>query len=396
MTSLLEGVRVLEFSHVMAAPTCGLMLSDMGADVIKVERLPDGDSIRKLAPFVNGESGPFAMMNRNKRGIALNLRTREGKAILKNLIQGSDVFIENYRAGAMEHYGVSYNMVKNENSKLIYCSLSGYGRTGPFAEKGGFDLVAQGMSGLMSITGEGVDKPPVKVGAPVTDITAGILAAMGILAALVNVGRTGKGQHIDTSLFEAGIMHTYWQSAIYFGSGEVPRAMGSAHPLIAPYQAFQTSDGWINVGSATQDLWLKLVDLLNVPELGTEPRFRDPNTRLENLDELVKVLTECFLKDNTENWVKKLDKAGIPAGPVLDIAQMSRHPQVLARKMVQELEGSINVIGHPVKYSETPAAIKFGAPKLGQHTRAILSESGYTEKQISEFISAGAALCSDP
>ena len=396
MTSLLEGVRVLELSHVMAAPTCGLMLSDMGADVIKVERLPDGDSIRKLAPFVNGMSGPFSMMNRNNRGIALNLRSREGKAILRNLIQGSDVFIENYRKGAMEHYGIGYNMVKNENSKLIYCSLSGYGRTGPFAEKGGFDLVAQGMSGLMSITGEGVDKPPVKVGAPVTDITAGILAAMGILAALVNVGRTGKGQYVDTSLFEAGIMHTYWQSAIYFGSGEVPRAMGSAHPLIAPYQAFQTSDGWINVGSATQDLWLKLVDLLKVPELGTEPRFRDPNTRLENIDELVKVLTECFMKDNTENWVEKLDKAGIPAGPVLDIAEMSRHPQVLARKMVQELEGSVNIIGHPVKYSETPAAINFGAPKLGQHTRAILSEASYTEKQISEFISAGAALCSDP
>ena len=372
------------------------MLSDMGADVIKVERLPDGDSIRKLAPFVNDESGPFAMMNRNKRGIALNLRSSEGKAILKNLILGSDVFIENYRAGAMKHYGIDYEMVKHANPKLIYCSLSGYGRTGPLAEKGGFDLVAQGMSGLMSITGEGADKPPVKVGAPVTDITAGILAAMGILAALVKVGRTGKGQYVDTSLFEAGIMHTYWQSAIYLGSGEVPKAMGSAHPLIAPYQAFQTSDGWINVGSATQELWLKLVDLLKVPQLGREPRFRDPNTRLENLDELVQVLTECFMKDNTKNWVKKLDEAGIPAGPVLDIAEMSRHPQVLARKMVQELEGSLHVIGHPVKFSETPTAIRFGAPKLGQHTRAVLSEASYTEKQIIEFISSGAALCNEP
>ena len=395
MPSLLEGVRVIEFSHVMAAPTCGLMLSDMGADVIKVERLPDGDSIRKLAPFVNGISGPFAMMNRNKRGVALNLRSQQGKEILKNLIVGSDVFIENYRAGAMENYGVNFDEFKNQNSKLVYCSLSGYGRTGPYAEKGGFDLVAQGMSGLMSITGEGADKPPVKVGAPITDITAGILAAMGILAALVRVGRTGRGQYVDTSLFEAGVMHTYWQSAIYFGSGEVPRAMGSAHPLIAPYQAFQTMDGWINVGSATQDLWIKLIDLLNVSQLGEQARFKDPNTRLENLDELVQVLTECFKKDKTTNWVKKLDDAGIPAGPVLDIGEMSQHPQVLARKMVQELERSIKVIGHPVKYSETPAVIKHGAPKLGQHTKAVLSEAGYTKEEIFAFSSSGAAYCYD-
>ena len=259
---MLDGLRVIELSHVMAAPTCGLMLSDMGADVIKVERLPGGDDIRNLAPFVDGVSNPFAMMNRNKRGIALNLRTDGGKSVLKKLILDADVFIENYRAGVMEHYGVGHDQVKDGNSKLIYCSVSGYGRTGPLADKGGFDLVAQGMSGLMSITGEGAGRPPVKVGAPVTDITAGTLAAMGILGALVSRGRTGKGQYLDTSLFEAGIMHTYWQSSIYFGSGEVPEAMGSAHPLMAPYQAFQTLDGWINVGSANQGLWEKLVVLL--------------------------------------------------------------------------------------------------------------------------------------
>ena len=224
----------------MAAPTCGLMLSDMGADVIKVERLPNGDDIRKLAPFVEGVSSPFVMMNRNKRGIAIDLKSSEGQAVLKDLIKDADILIENYRQGAVEAFGVGYEEVKQFNERLIYCSISGFGRTGPYSSKGGFDLVAQGMSGLMSVTGEGADRPPVKVGAPVTDITAGVLGAMGVLGALFKRGKTGKGQLVDTSLFEAGIMHTFWQSSIYFGSGEIPKAMGSAHPLMAPYQAFKT------------------------------------------------------------------------------------------------------------------------------------------------------------
>jgi len=395
MAGLLDGIRVIELSHVMAAPTCGLMLSDMGADVIKVERLPGGDDVRKLAPFVDGVSNPFAMMNRNKRGIALNLRTEGGKEALKKLILGADVFIENYRAGAMEHYGVGYDQVKDENPKLIYCSVSGYGRSGPFADKGGFDLVAQGMSGLMSITGEGAGRPPVKVGAPVTDITAGCLAAMGILGALVSRGTTGKGQYVDTSLFEAGIMHTYWQSAIYFGSGEVPQAMGSAHPLMAPYQAFQTKDGWLNVGSANQGLWEKLVVLLGAPELAEDERFTDPNLRLENLAVLEEILNGHFVKDTTETWVNRLEEAGIPSGPVLNISEVSSHPQAEARNMVQEIEQGLRVIGHPVKYSDTPASIGRGAPELGEHTGDVLAEAGYSEAEIDALVAAEAVLQAD-
>ncbi len=388
--SLLAGVRVIEMSHVMAAPTTGLMLADMGADVIKVERLPMGDDVRRLEPYVDDESAPFAMMNRNKRSIGLNLKTDVGKAALKRLIEGADVFVENYRQGAMEHYGVGYEQIKDDNLGLIYCSISGYGRTGPYAEKGGFDLVAQGMSGLMSITGESAERPPVKVGAPVTDITAGTLGAMGILGALFHKAQSGEGQFVDTSLFEAGIMHTYWQSAIFMASGELPVAMGSAHPLMAPYQAFQTSDGWLNIGSANQGLWQKLTAFLGVPELADDPRFREPKDRIDNLAELVDELTSFFKTDTTEAWQQKLEAAGIPAGPVLNIEQMTANEQTLARDMVADVgssEGSsLRVLGHPVKYSETPATIQRRAPGLGEHTEEVLKEFGFSVEEIAELL----------
>ena len=376
----------------MAAPTCGLMLSDMGADVIKVERLPNGDDIRKLAPFVEGVSSPFVMMNRNKRGIAIDLKSLEGQAVLKDLIKDADILIENYRQGAVEAFGVGYEEVKKINERLIYCSISGFGRSGPYSSKGGFDLVAQGMSGLMSITGESADRPPVKVGAPVTDITAGVLGAMGILGALFKRGKTGKGQLVDTSLFEAGIMHTFWQSSIYFGSGEIPKAMGSAHPLMAPYQAFKTKDGWINVGSANQGLWEKLLVVLGAEKVLSEEKFSDPNRRLENLSELEELLTDFFGREKTEVWIEKLEAAGIPAGPVLNIEEMSLDPQTIARRMVREVGNhgeTYKVIGHPVKYSDYDTQIELSAPKLGEHTREIMAEIGYNEKKINLLLEKG-------
>lgn len=377
----------------MAAPTCGLMLSDMGADVIKVERLPNGDDIRKLAPLVEGVSSPFVMMNRNKRGIAIDLKSSEGQAVLKDLIKDADILIENYRQGAVEAFGVGYEEVKQFNERLIYCSISGFGRSGPYSSKGGFDLVAQGMSGLMSITGESADRPPVKVGAPVTDITAGVLGAMGVLGALFKRGKTGKGQLVDTSLFEAGIMHTFWQSSIYFGSGEIPKAMGSAHPLMAPYQAFKTKDGWINVGSANQGLWEKLLVVLGAEKVLSEEKFSDPNRRLENLSELEELLTDFFGVEKTEVWIEKLEAAGIPAGPVLNIEEMSLDPQTIARRMVREVSNhgeTFKVIGHPVKYSDYDTQIELSAPKLGEHTRDIMAELGYTEERINLLLEKGA------
>ena len=394
MGGLLDGIRVIELSHVMAAPTCGLHLSDMGADVIKVERLPDGDTVRRNGPFVDGESAGFAMMNRGKRGVALDLRSGGGRAILRRLADQADVFIENYRRGAMEHYGVGWESVRGTNPRLVYCTVSGYGATGPLAGQGGFDLVAQGMSGLMSITGEGPGRPPVKVGAPVTDITAGTLAAMGILGALVARGRTGEGQYVDTSLYEAGIMHTYWQSAIFLNSGEVPAAMGSAHPMMAPYQAFPTADGWINVGSANQGLWLKLIELLGAPELADDERFAEPPERIENLDRLVEVLTPLFKAKSTAEWQALLDGAGIPAGPVYDVAEMAADPQTRARGMIRETEthggSAMRVLGHPVKYSAAETPVRRPSPALGEHNREVLLEFGYDAAEIDAFEESGA------
>ena len=259
-TGLLHGLKVIEMSHIMAAPTCGQMLADMGADVIKVERAPAGDDTRRFGEGTDGDSAAFAMMNRNKRGLAVNTKSEEGRAALHRIIAQADVFIENYRKGAMEHFGIGWEEMHKINPRLIYCSVSGFGRTGPYAERGGFDLITQGMSGIMSITGEGPGRPPIKVGAPITDITAGILSATGILGAVVSRYETGQGQYVDSSLYEAGIMHTFWQTAIYHASGEISQPMGSAHPLSAPYQAFPTKDTSLVVGAANQSTWLKFVE----------------------------------------------------------------------------------------------------------------------------------------
>ena len=232
MPGPIQGIRVLELAQIMAGPTCGLMLADLGAEVIKVEKIPGGDDTRRfLPPDINGEASAFLMMNRNKKGVAINLKEAEGISILKKMVKQSDVVIENFRKGTMEKLGIGYDELKKINPKIIFCEISGYGRTGPYSEKGGFDLVAQGMSGLMSITGESKEKPPMKVGAPITDITAGILGSMGVLAALINREKTGEGQRVDTSLYEAGIVHTYWQSAIAVATGKSPGPLGSAHPL---------------------------------------------------------------------------------------------------------------------------------------------------------------------
>src|SRR5437879_13136395 len=252
-TGPLKGLKVIDLSHIMAGPACAMLHADMGADGIKVERIADGDDARRMVPpTVADESAAFLIMNRNKRGIALDLRTQPGRSVLSRLLKNADVLIENFRRGAMEQMGFGYDAVHALNPKLIYCSISGFGRTGPYADRGGFDLVTQGMSGLMSITGEGPRCPPVKIGAPVTDITAGILACVGILAALHSRASSGQGQMVDTSLFEAGIVHTYWQSAICFATGQAPGPMGTAHPLNAPYQAFPVPDGWNTVRPAKQ------------------------------------------------------------------------------------------------------------------------------------------------
>jgi crotonobetainyl-CoA:carnitine CoA-transferase CaiB-like acyl-CoA transferase len=391
----LAGIKVIELAHIMAGPVCGLMLADMGADVIKVEKVPGGDDSRRmLPPAIEGESAAFMMMNRNKRGIALDLKKEEGKAVLHRLLRDADVVIENYRRGTMEKLGFGYEAMKEINPGIIYCEISGFGRTGPLADAAGFDLIAQGMSGLMSITGEGHGRPPVKVGAPVTDISAGLLACMGVMAALVERGKTGQGQKVDTSLFEAGIIHTYWQSAIRLATGVSPGPMGSAHPLNAPYQAYPTADGWINVGAANQSNWLRLLDAIEAPELAQDPRFAANPGRMGNLDELTAVLSAIFKRRTTADWLAVLERAGVPAGPVLTIAEMHDHPQTRARDMVVKVEhekaGPVETLGLPIKFSRTPGSVRRGAPTFGQDSRAILAELGYDEEAVERMTATGA------
>lgn len=391
----LAGVKVVELAHIMAGPVCGLMLADMGADVLKVEKLPGGDDSRRMVPpTIADESAAYMMMNRNKRGIALNLKTEGGREALRRLLRDADVLIENYRRGTLEKLGFGPEALEALNPRLVVCEISGFGRSGPLAGQGGFDLIAQGMSGLMSITGEGPGRPPVKLGAPVTDITAGILAAMGVLAALLERQRTGRGQRVDTSLFEAGIVHTYWQSAIRFATGVSPGPLGSAHPLNAPYQAFPTADGWINVGAATQANWLRLVTALEAPGLTEDPRFADNAGRMRHLDALEPLLAEAFRRHTTADWLERLAAAGVPAGPVLSIAEMHEHPHTIAREMVVEVEharaGRVRTLGLPVKFSRSPGGVRRGAPTLGQHTRAVLADHGFDDDTLDRLAAEGA------
>lgn len=396
MMGALDGLRVIELAHIMSGPTAGMLLADMGADVIKVEKIPGGDDARRfIPPEVNGEASAFMMMNRNKRGIALDLRKDAARSVLRRLIERADVVIENFRVGTLEKLGLGYDVLRLGNPALIYCSISGYGRTGPDAHKGGFDLVAQGLSGLMHITGE-PGGAPAKVGSPVTDINAGILAALAIVSAYVHRLRTGKGQWVDTSLLEAGVMQTFWQSAIFLGSGVDIGALGSAHPLTAPYQAFETQDGWITVGASNQANYVRLTQVLEVPDLLADERFHDNASRMANLSPLVDRLSERFKRKNSSEWLAALDAAGVPAGPVLTIAGMLEHPQVLAREMVVETQhpkaGATRAIGCPVKFSDTPAQIRRPAPLFGQHTREVLIEADLDGAEIDALLESGAAI----
>ena len=367
----LVGMRVLELAQIMAGPTCGALLADLGADVIKVEKLPGGDDARGYRePRVNGVSAPYLILNRNKRGIALDLKRREGREILLRLVRHADVLVENFRRGTMEKLDLSYETLAAENPALIYCAITGFGRDGPFADKGGFDLIAQGFAGLMSITGER-GRPPVKTGNPVSDINAGILASVGILAAYAHRLKTGRGQIVDTSLMEAALQQTYWHAASYFATGESPGPLGSAHILTAPYQAFAASDGWLNIGGANQANWERIADVLGHPEWRDDPRFATNTARMENLPALVAAMNGVLAQKSRAEWLTLLDAAGVPAGPVNSLGEALTHPQTLARGMVVDLvhpqAGPTKALGCPIHLSATPPRVDRPAPLLGEH-----------------------------
>jgi crotonobetainyl-CoA:carnitine CoA-transferase CaiB-like acyl-CoA transferase len=395
----LSGIVVLELAHVMAGPMCGRLLADLGADVIKLER-PGGEDSRAMAPpWVGTESAAYLMMNRNKRGICVDLKTEGGRDVLRRLAGRADVLVENFRAGTLDRLGVGWSALSAVNPRLVWAEISGFGRTGPYAARGGYDLIAQGMSGLMSFTGEGPGRPPVKAGAPVADISAGVLAALGVVAALQERHRTGRGQRVDTSLFEAAVTLTLWQSAMALATGTAPGPMGSAHPLDAPYQAFEAQDGWLNVGAANQANWLRLLGVLGRADLADDPRFASNPARMENLALLTETLAPLFRERRAADWLAALDAAGVPAGPILSVPQMLDDPQIAARAMRVTTEhaalGAVETLGMPIKFPDgTPPAIG-PAPLLGQHTRIVLAEAGFGTAEIAALLRDGAIHAAD-
>ena len=396
MSKALSGVRVIDMTHNQAGPACTQMLAWLGAEVIKLESPNGGDVARQIMRDKDGDGLFFLVLNANKQSLTLNLKTDEGKALFKKLMAESDVLVENFSPGALDRLGLGYDVIKAINPGIIYTQIKGFAVGSPYEKFLSFDMIGQATGGTMSITGEAPGREPVKVGAPVTDITAGILGALGVAAAYAHKLKTGEGQMVDTSLFEAGITHTYWQSAIALATGEAPGPMGSRHPLNAPYQAFRTKDGWINIGASNTRNWQRLVDLLGRPELADDPRFEDGAARMANIDAMVDILNTTFETRPQAEWLSALEAVGIPAGPVLDINEMNADPHTLARDMVVEVDhptaGPVKTIGCPVKFSKTPGGVESAAPLFGQHTREVLIEHGYEVTQIDTLITGGAVM----
>ncbi len=383
----LAGLRVLDVTQVMAGPFCAMQLCDMGADVIKVEP-PEGDSSRRMSGASGTDSPSFNAVNRGKRGVVLNLKTAGGQAAFRRLAARADVLIENFRPGVMKGFSLDYASLAQDHPGLIYVSISGYGQTGPSAGKGGFDLVAQGVSGLMSITGE-PGGPPVKVGVPLTDLGAGLFALSAILAALYYRSQTGRGQHIDTSLVEAGVALSVWEASEYFATGGVPQAMGSAHRMTAPYQAVRCADGYITLAAANDRLFKRLCELIGHPEWTGDDDFGDDTRRVRNRVKLARLIESVTVEQPRRYWLDLFEANGLPCGPINNYAQVFADPQVRAREMVVETVhptlGRINTLGSPIKMSETPPLVGRPAPLLGQHTREVLREIGYSDREIDEM-----------
>ena len=392
MTCALQGVRVLDVTQVMAGPFCAMLLCDMGADVIKVES-PAGDSSRRMAGARGGDSASFNAVNRGKRGIVVDLKAPGGGAVLRRLAADADVFIENYRPGVLDRLGLGHDALRALNPRLVYASISGYGQTGPDARKGGFDLVAQGVSGLMSVTGE-PDRPPVKVGVPLTDLGAGLFAACGVLAALHARERTGEGQHVDTSLVDAGVALSVWEATELFSKGVVPGPLGSAHRMSAPYQAVRCADGYVTLGAANDRIFRRLAEALGHPEWAADGRFESDSARVENRAALAELIERVTSQRPREYWLERLEAHDVPCGPINDYRDVMRDPQVRAREMVVETRhptlGTLSTLGTPIKLSGTPLTPGRPAPLLGQHTDEVLAAAGYQEDEVAALRAAGA------
>ena len=389
----LSGIRVLEVGNFMAAPFCTLQLADLGADVIKVENPDGGDQTRASGPFVDGESSPFIRLNRNKRSLALDLKKAEGKEVFRRLVRRADVLVENLRPGTMTDLQLDWPRLSREDPRLVYVAASGWGQEGPYSARPGLDIMAQGMSGLMSITGEEGGRAPVKIGVPITDLTCALYGAIAALAALRVRDATGRGQFIDVSLFESGVSLAIWEAGRYFATGEVPRPLGSAHQTSAPYQALRASDGFFTIGATTSRNWEACCDVLVLGHLKEDPRFRQNHMRHQNRLELIPLLETVTQTRSASHWVEVLSAAGVPCGLIQKYDQVFDDPHLRARGFFKDAPhaklGPVRQIGSPMRLSETPAQTFRAGPLLGEHSAKVLEEVGYSPDEIRRLEQAG-------
>lgn len=388
----LDGFKVIELAHIVAGPICTMYLADLGAEVVKIEP-PTGDSFRQNGVVrVAGENPGFFSVNRNKQSIAIDLRRPEGVEIARKLAAEADVLVENYRPGVLDRLGLGYDAIRALNPRLVYCSVSGFGRSGPYAKRAAVDPILQAMGGLMSITGE-PDRPPVLVGSPMADLYAGALAAYGVLAALLARSRTGAGQRIEVSLLNAGLYLLIPREGVYFATGTPPRPAGNQSSMMAPYQAFQTADGYIFVCVRTDADWERFTGVIDAPDLAADPRFRTNRDRVARKGELADLLAPFFARRTTDELWAAFDAANLVAGPVQSFDRVFADPQVLHNEMVATIDhpaaGPIRVLGVPVKLHDTPGRIVAPPPMLGEHGETILARLGYDPAAIAALRAAG-------
>lgn len=395
MAGALHGIRVLDLSRVLAGPYCTMQLGDMGAEIIKIEQPGRGDDTRRWGPpWVGGESAYYLCANRNKKSVTLNFKDQRARNILRELARQSDIVVENFKVGALDRMGIGYEVLSSVNPKLIWCSITGYGQDGPFADHAGYDFVAQGESGLMSITGE-VDGEPMKVGVAVVDITTALFACNAILAALHARERTGRGQRIDAALMPSAVAWLANVGSSYLVSGEMPKRYGNAHATIVPYQTFKARDQWIIVGVGNDRQFQALCTMMGIPEIATDARFATNPERVSHRDELIALLAEIFITDDGARWLDGMSAAGIPCGPINTVDQVMAHPQIEHRGMIVNVPhptaGSVKVVGPPFIMSDTPAQVRSHPPLLGEQTDEILrGRIGLTPDEIARLRDEGA------
>lgn len=394
MNQALAGIKVLDLSRILTGPFCTMLLADMGAEVIKVEVPATGDDTRQWGPpFIGGESTYFLSVNRNKQSLTLNLKNPTAREVFLRLVREADVLVENFRPGTMEKLGFGYDKLKEVNPRLIYAAVSGFGLTGPYKERGGFDVLAQAMGGLMSVTGED-GRPPAKAGMSVADIGAGMYATIGILAALQARSTTGEGQMLETSLLDTIVSWQTYLATAYWATGKLPKKAGSAHPSIVPYQALKAKDQYFIVAVGNDALWQKFCSAIGQPDLANDQRYKLNKDRVAQRETLIPLLEELLSADTAVAWSEQLEAVGVPSGPIYSLDQVWSDPHVLARELVVEVEhptlGTLKQPGFPIKFSGTPGSVRTAPPLLGQHTADVLQRLGYTPAEIDRMRQAGA------